>query len=319
VIDLSKFSNVPWVNDRINFLTIHGSHAYGLNTPTSDIDVKGFVIPPKEYFLGYLNRFEQLESHEPDMVVYEIRKFFQLASDCNPNIIEILWVDESMIQRIDDFGKKVLEIRDHFLSQKARHTFSGYAIAQLKRIKTHRKWLLDPPKGKPVRTDFGLPERTVISRDMMGAIQAVLDAGGSPAQYGPNVMQAYEKERAYHNALVSWQQYENWKKTRNPARAELEAEHGYDCKHAMHLVRLMRMCREILMTGEVIVKRPDREELLAIRNGAWEYDQLLEWAERQDGELEEIAKSSIILPHSPNRKFLDEQCRELVEACNWPS
>jgi len=41
----------------------------------------------------------------------------------------------------------------------------------------------------------------------------------------------------------------------------------------------MRICREILSTGQVIVKRPDCDELLAIRDGAWQYERLLSWAE----------------------------------------
>lgn len=38
-----------------------------------------------------------------------------------------------------------------------QQTFLGYAMAQLKQIKTHRSWLLNPPKSKPLREDFGLP------------------------------------------------------------------------------------------------------------------------------------------------------------------
>lgn len=63
------------------------------------------------------------------------------------------------------------------------------------------------------------------------------------------------------------------------ARAELEAQHGYDTKHAMHLVRLLRMGEEILSTGRVNVRREDADELMAIRKGALSYDQLLEQSE----------------------------------------
>ena len=78
------------------------------------------------------------------------------------------------------------------------------------------------------------------------------------------------------------------------------------------LVRLMRMCREILTTSRVVVKRPDREELLAIRNGAWSYDQLIEWAEKQDAEMNELMEKSS-LPKSPDRVYLDTLCRNVVE------
>lgn len=288
-----------------------GSQALGTNTPESDLDIDGICIPPKRYHLGYLHRFEQDAKHDPDVVIYDIRKYFQLAADCNPNVIQAIWVDPSDILFCDSFGRQLLQHRAAFLSRKAKHTFSGYAIAQLKRIKTHRRWLLSPPAGKPERHAYGLPETTLISKDQRGAIEALSDE--ERAALSANVMAVYEKERAYHNGLMEWKQYETWKRTRNPKRAELEARFGYDCKHAMHLVRLMRMCREILTSGYVQVKRPDREELLAIRNGAWEYDRLVEWAEAQDAELAELANTSP-LPNAPDRVALDRLCRKMIES-----
>ena len=80
----------------------------------------------------------------------------------------------------------------------------------------------------------------------------------------------------------------------------------------MHLVRLMRMCGEILAKGEVVVRRPDAEELLAIRHGAWSYETLMEWARQQDSELEAVYKTSP-LPHSPDRNAIDALCVRIVE------
>lgn len=305
--------NIKWLQGRTIFITIHGSIAYGLNTPESDLDIKGIAIPPVEYFLGYLQKFEQATWKEPDATIYDIRKFFQLASDCNPNIIEMLWTDEKDHLFVHPLGAYLLERREMFLSRKAKYTFSGYAIAQLKRIKTHRKWLLNPPLIKPTRESFQLPETSLLSADILGAITATLKKDASRiVEYPAHIMTLYHEERAYHNAMTEWVQYQNWKTTRNPKRAALEAAYGYDAKHASHLVRLMRMCREILTTGQVIVKRPDRDEILAIKQGAWSYDQLLEWAERQDSELTELEKTSP-LRKEPDRYALNGMCCHMVE------
>jgi predicted nucleotidyltransferase len=89
--------------------------------------------------------------------------------------------------------------------------------------------------------------------------------------------------------------------------------HG-NSKHAAHLVRLMRQAKEILETGKVIVKRPDADELLAIRNGAWTYEQLIEWAEQQDKELDEFYQSGKSpLPKKPDHVKLDALCCRMVE------
>lgn len=84
-------------------------------------------------------------------------------------------------------------------------------------------------------------------------------------------------------------------------------------KHGMHLVRLMRMCREILTEGVVHVRREDADELCAIREGAWDYDKLVGWAEDQDIELIEVANKSP-LPKAPDRRSLDQLCQEIVRS-----
>lgn len=320
----SKYKgNLSWLQRSTILLTLTGSHAYGLATETSDYDWRGIAIPPKEYFSGFLQRFDQADSgfEGVDCSIFDIRKFCALAADANPNIIEVLWTDVEDTAICTPAGMALKSIRDSFLSRKVKHTFSGYAVAQLKRIKTHRKWLMNPPEHKPTRAEFDLPEATLVSSDQMGAIAAViekdtgdttLDDVAAIVRFGPTVMHAYQRERAYHNALTQWHQYENWKKARNPARAELEAKNGYDTKHALHLVRLMRMGEEILLTGEVIVKRPDREELLEIRAGAWSYDRIVDYAEKMDAKLTELEKTSH-LPHSPNRAWLDSACQQIVE------
>lgn len=368
---------VPWLKDRLIFLTVHGSQAYGTSLPTSDLDLKGVAIPPVEYFHGCFKRFDQAEFKAPDAVVYGLQKFLNLAADCNPNIIEVLWTSEDEHLYQTPLGEMLLDNRELFLSKKAKHTFSGYAMSQLKRIRTHQHWLRNPAEEEPQRKDFGLPEVASISKNQMGALHkfvqtrmdswdvdwavisdpdrlpfqeamrsTLVDMGvastderwwaaahqifgtprrsfgeffrslfgkGSKLGQDTNFLDLLQREKRYQDAQRNWKQYHDWKKNRNPTRAALEAESGYDRKHAMHLVRLMRMGEEILTTGKVHVRRPDAEELLEIRNGAWTFDQLLEWAESQDAKLTELYKTSTALPHKPDHARLDALCMQLVE------
>lgn len=353
-VDLSKHVNLPWLAKNTIFLCRHGSHAYNTNTPESDEDFKGVAIAPREVYLGFSKTWEQAESKEPDLVIYELRKFFRLASENNPNIFECLWVSSSDYILVAPLGEKLLANRDLFLSKKVKHTFSGFAASQLKRMKAHRRWLLSPVTHKPTREEYGLPERTLVPADQLMTAEAAirkemdsweLDLSGlddaqriallekiakvisdlqisddtKPRRAGrllgfdENMIEVLDRERKYTTALREWQQYNEWKTKRNPKRAALEAKMGFDGKHAMHLCRLLKMCREILTTGKVIVKRPDAEELLAIRNGAWSYDQIVEWAEQQDKEMQELVKTSP-LPKTPDLAKLDELCINLIEA-----
>lgn len=344
-----------WLARRTIYLARHGSHAYGTNLPTSDRDLRGIAVPPKEYFLGCLHRFEQAEQKgDPDVVIFDLRKFMNLAADCNPNVLEILFVVPEDRLTVTPAAELLLQERHLFLSRKARHTFSGYAMSQLKRIEAHRRWLLAPPEAPPQRKDFGLPERTVLPQDQLAAAASLIrkkvdswqldlepldEAGkiqlqdklaaalaemqlagedeqlrcaGRRLGYDENFLDLLDRERRYTTAQRQWESFTTWQKSRNPARAALEAKHGYDSKHGMHLVRLMRMCGEILATGQVVVRRPDADELLAIRHGAWSYEKLMEWARRQDAELEGLYKTSP-LPHGPDRAAIDALCVRIVE------
>lgn len=108
-----------------------------------------------------------------------------------------------------------------------------------------------------------------------------------------------------------WKQYWEWKRNRNVVRAELEEKFKFDTKHAMHLVRLMRMAEEILTLGEVRVRRPDAKELLEIRHGRFDYDWLLKWSEDTDNKLNEVYEKST-LRHSADQVGIDNLYRDIV-------
>ena len=86
-----------------------GSHLYGTNTPESDEDFVGIFIAPKKFYLG-LDKVDECdmsviskdESGKNDKFAidrkfYEFRKFVRLAMECNPNILEIIFVDDKNV------------------------------------------------------------------------------------------------------------------------------------------------------------------------------------------------------------------------------
>ena len=88
---------------------------------------------------------------------------------------------------------------------------------------------------------------TVAVGDEQGAVEAMLGDGRlAETELPAGFLDLLDRERRYRGALREWQQYQEWTRSRNPARAELERRHGYDTKHAMHLIRLLRMAVEIL-------------------------------------------------------------------------
>lgn len=85
---------------------------------------------------------------------------------------------------------------------------------------------------------------------------------------------AARNELRYLSAREQWTSYKQWKKHRNEKRQILEAKCGFDGKHAMHLIRLLRMSVEIMGGEGVLVDRRniDRESLMEIRMGNVSFD-----------------------------------------------
>jgi len=351
--------NLTWLQTNTIFLTRYGSHAYGTAIVTSDEDFRGICVPPKEYYLSFFKNFEQAESKDPDLTVFDIKKFFKLAVDNNPNVLELLFIDPSDYLITTPYGDLLIKHRNKFLSKKCRYTMSGYAHAQMKRILTHRKWLMNPQENKPLRSDFGLTENLQIPKNQLEAsfasitkrieswllneledldpatkqcvknefISKLLEltkwgieeqkdktfvAAAKSLGYETNFIEYIDKEHRYNQKLREWKQYQEWKINRNKVRSEMEAKYSMDTKHCMHIVRLMRSCKELLSTGQLLVRRPDAAELLSIRNGAWTFEQLYSWFEQQDAEINELMAKSV-LPHKPDSKFLEQLCQQIVE------
>ncbi|MBA2747247.1 MAG: nucleotidyltransferase domain-containing protein, partial [Tatlockia sp.] len=166
------------VEERTIFVGLAGSYAYGLNHSKSDYDYRGIFIAPKEYYLGF-NSIEQKDSGwneegifpfidgNEDTVIYELKKVVQLLSAANPNVLELLWLENYPF--ITEVGEYLIEHRQLFLSKKVKHTYSGYAFAQIKKIEPHRKWLLQPPQSKPLPAEFGIENEAPLTKDELNA------------------------------------------------------------------------------------------------------------------------------------------------------
>jgi predicted nucleotidyltransferase len=125
----------------ILFEVISGSKSFGLNTPTSDRDIKGVYYLPKEQFYG-LQYIPQISNETNDEVYYELGRFVELLLKNNPNILEILASPEDCILYKHPLMER-LQLQD-FLSKLCKDSFAGYAMTQIKKARGLKKKIVNP-------------------------------------------------------------------------------------------------------------------------------------------------------------------------------
>lgn len=125
----------------------------------------------------------------------------------------------------------------------------------------------------------------------------------------------YFNKDGYKKYCKDYKQYWDWVDKRNDSRYENTIAHGknYDAKNIMHTFRLLDMAEEILATGNINVRRPNRAALLEIRSGAFEYDTLMKRAEEKLVRIEAFYANST-LPEVPNKKQIEQVLIDIRKA-----
>ena len=330
------------------FEAISGSKAYGLDTASSDTDIRGvFVLAEEDYFgLDYV---DQLSNNSNDMVYYELRRFVELLSKNNPNMLELLNMPEDCILYQHPLYK--LFRAEDFLSRQCQATFAGYALTQVKKAKGLNKKIVNPVEKErksvldfcyvvqgqgsvPVKEylnqkglrqeDVGLSKITHMhelyglyqhpKERFRGIVQSEkandVSLSSIPKGLEPLAVMSFNKS-GYSKYCKDYKEYWEWVEKRNDARYKNTLSHGknYDAKNMMHTFRLLDMAEEIAETGQIVVRRPNREFLLKIKSGAFEYNELLEIAEERISKMDTLYQHSA-LPESPD---LEKINRTLIE------
>jgi hypothetical protein len=104
-----------------------------------------------------------------------------------------------------------------------------------------------------------------------------------------------------------YREYQEWEANRNELRYQSTLLHGksYDAKNMMHTFRLLSMAQEIALYRQVIVKREDRDLLLKIRHGGFEFDELMQMVNDKMEHIKEAFEKSD-LPDRPDDQMAEQ-------------
>lgn len=337
---------IEWIKDNglLVFEVITGSRAYGLDTPKSDTDIKGVFVLPKDMFYG-LEYTGQVNNETNDIVYYELKRFMELLSKNNPNILEMLGTPESCVLHKDEMMETLKS--EMFLSKQCEQSFANYAFTQIKKAYGLEKKIVNPvAEERKSVLDFCfvyetkdtvplnkfLAEKEMDEKNIgLASISHLRDCynlfyseehkyagvtrkenandvslSSIPKGEKPIAMLYFNKD-AYSVYCKKYKEYWEWVEKRNAERYKTTMSHGknYDSKNMMHVFRLLMMAKEIATEGRINVYRNDKDFLFAIKEGKFEYDELVQKAEALKDELPMLYQNSNLMKEPDVKQIND--------------
>jgi uncharacterized protein len=312
---------------------ISGSKAYGLDTPNSDTDIKGVFLLPKSEFYG-LSYIPQVNDETNDIVFYELGRFMELLSVNNPNILELLNTPEdaliykhpylseiksemvlsklcsktfgrfalSQITKAKGLKKKIVNPVAKERKSVLSFCFVNYEhgaipvqkYLEIKNLKQENCGLVNIPYMKDV---YGLyySESLGFRGIIRGKDSNDVSLSSIPKGAEQEAMLYFNRD-GYSTYCREYREYWDWVDKRNDERYENTKSHqkNYDAKNMMHVFRLLEMAIEIGKEKKVNVKRQNKDFLLEIKAGNFDFEELLRLADSKQKEMEFAFKNSTL-------------------------
>lgn len=120
---------------------------------------------------------------------------------------------------------------------------------------------------------------------------------------------AWHKFKGYSYSQMT--KMRNKSHAENPKRAADIARIGYDSKFAYHIIRLISEVEQILVEGDLDLER-NREQLKSVRRGEWTLQQIEQWFQDKERDLESVYLSST-LPYAPDEAKIKQLLLDCLE------
>lgn len=177
----------------VQFRCIVGSRAHGLSNEASDVDRRGFYLPPGRLHWGLAGIAEQLES-DHESCYWELEKFIRLGLKANPNVLECMY--SPLIETCTPVARELIEMRSIFLSGHVHRTYNSYVLSQFKKME------------QDLRNQHGLRWKHVMHliRLLLSGV-VVLKEGFVPLRVEPY----RERLLAIRRGEMPWEEVEGWR------------------------------------------------------------------------------------------------------------
>jgi len=296
-----------------------GSHLYGTNNINSDEDYAGIFLEPIDYLLSPFKSIEEVDFSIKDKLengknskeaidekYYSFKKFIKLAYNCNPNILEMLFINKENLIQSSPIYELITSNKELFLSDTIFKKFFGYATAQERKMyttsenylrlikfyeiikdKDKKLTLLDiedeiknnnfyifKKKLENDRVDFYLKVNESITFPLNITIKKVLDSV---------------------EEIINLQSY----------RKDFILSKGYDFKFGSHVVRILEECFELVTTKNLIFPLQDSELIKRIKEGEMDIENLKRIIHNQKQRLSHLENNHDLPKHFKNLKLIE--------------
>lgn len=310
--------------EKLIFRCKFGSHLYGTNTETSDLDYKSVFIPdandlilqkaPKTKTTSTKKGVERNTSLDIDDESFSVQQFMKLLLEGQTGALDMLFCPEEMIIHKTPEWDEIVKNKDKFLhsgtsafvgytqKQAAKYGVKGFRVSALREI---LEWLDQFENGcKLGACTLGFKVNDEIKPLPLSEYISITTIKG---KNGPEDHLEVCNRKVPFNADIRYtkQVYQRIFDMYGERALKAEKNEGIDWKALSHAVRVANESIELLSTGKIIFPRPDKQLLLDIKRGNLSYKEVEQIIETGLGNVEEAQKISK-LPNKPDYKFAEQ-------------
>lgn len=259
---------------------IAGSTLYGLNTPTSDLDIFGVYLESKneiieDYFFNSNHKGREVDLSEVtklknrknssdslDKKFFSFKKFVGRAINCSPNINECLFAPKDKIIFINEIGERLIDLRKDFLSKKAFYTFGSYAKSQSKKARIKKNSFEKLENAQKFLEKHIEPKTYLFYHEKEKWFTEIFDI----KEHHYKIIGADYQIVKNQDCKRSVKELEKIIGNRSH-RKELIKEKGADFKFLSHTLRLLYECEEILLDQNISFPIKGRDVVFSMKKG----------------------------------------------------
>jgi len=288
-----------------------GSHLYGTNIESSDEDLKTVFVPSgANILLQRANNITSTTSKEQDVEQFPVHRFLQLLKSGQTVALDILFAPAGFYRGdpTPEWEKGILFYRDRLVSKNVK-SFVGYCRQQSAKycVKVDRATAVQNAmaffnQNRKYERIYEIPNlQEFIDGNEFSEIVGIGNAQGKIIPHVsicetriPTTATTRDAHALYG---TKWMDYGD---------RVLKAKNmdGKDWKALYHAVRVAEQAKELLKTGKITFPRPEKEFLLAIRQGRISYQVVSDILEENLGKVEQEAEKST-LPEEVNVYLAD--------------